>query len=334
MRPLLLFTIDVEEDMPGWNITNPVSTTNVSALPRLAELCGTLGVKPTYLCNYPVVTQPESARIIRRLNAAGGCEIGTHMHPWNTPPYLGVPGRDGDERKQTYYQSELGPERFVSKLEVLHQAVAEVAGSAPVSFRAGRFGIDSATLRELIPFGYEVDSSVTPLEEHTRDGGPDFRNAPQKPYRPDIEDITREGDLPIVEVPLSVGLTRTFPSFLRQAFVHLPRQMRFRGLLSRDYLKLVDFAWLYPARFDVTLMKAAAATLFATGCPVFNVFIHSNELAAGTSGRGESRASVSVCFERVRAILTHLIEEYDPLPVTLREAGGKLRPRLGLQRAA
>jgi len=192
----------------------------------------------------------------------------------------------------------------------------------------------SGAPRELIPFGYEVDSSVTPLEEHMRDGGPDFRNAPQGSYRPDIEDITREGDLPIVEVPLSVGLTRPIPSFLRQAFIRLPRQMRFRGLLSRDYLRLVDFAWLYPARFDVSLMKAAASTLFVTGCPVFNVFIHSNELAPGTSGRGESRASVTKCFERVRAILTHLIEEYDPLPVTLCEAGYKLRPRLGLQRAA
>ena len=95
MRPLLLFTIDVEEDMPGWKITDPISTSNVEALPRLADLCSSLGVKPTYLCTYPVVTQPESTRIIRRLNAKGGCEIGTHMHPWNTPPYLGVPGLDG-----------------------------------------------------------------------------------------------------------------------------------------------------------------------------------------------------------------------------------------------
>jgi hypothetical protein len=81
-------------------------------------------------------------------------------------------------------------------------------------------------------------------------------------------------------------------------------------------------------------MKDVAATLFATDCPVFNVFIHSNELAPGTSGRGTSRSSVSMCFERMRAILTHLIDVYDPIPVTLREAGGELRPRLGLQRAA
>src|SRR5262245_24988092 len=98
MPPRLLFTIDVEEDMPGWEITDPISVSNVAALPRLAELCRALGVQPTYLVTYPVAATPESAAILRLLHARGDCEIGTHLHPWNTPPYLGVPGREGDER--------------------------------------------------------------------------------------------------------------------------------------------------------------------------------------------------------------------------------------------
>src|SRR5262249_39372525 len=156
----------VEEDMPDWEITDPITVSNVGALPRLAELCTEYGVRPSYLCTYPVVSTQESAAILRLLRQRGACEIGTHLHPWNTPPFLGVPGRDGDERVQKYYQFELGPERFRAKLETLHRAVAAVAGEHPRSFRAGRFGIDAPTLQELIPLGYEVDTSVTPLEEH------------------------------------------------------------------------------------------------------------------------------------------------------------------------
>jgi hypothetical protein len=330
MPPRLLFTVDVEEDMPGWRITDPITVQNVAALPRLAELCAELGVRPTYLCTYPTVTVPESAAILRLLMRRGDCEIGTHLHPWNTPPYQGVPGREGDERSQTYYQFELGRERFRAKLKTLHEAVGEVAGEAPRSFRAGRFGIDATTLSELIPLGYEVDSSVTPLEEHRADRGPDFRKAPQHPYRPDPDDITRPGDLPIVEIPVSVGFTRRLPGLVQQAYVHLPRIARVRGLLSRDYLNLVDFAWLYPVRFELETMKRIANTLVADGAPVLNVFIHSSELVPGASGRVRTKANVEDSLARLAGILEHCLEEFSAVPCTLGEAARELAPSLGL----
>lgn len=330
MPPRLLFTIDVEEDMPGWEITDPISVSNVAALPRLAELCRTLGVRPTYLVTYPVATQPESAAILRLLAGQGDCELGTHLHPWNTPPYLGVPGREGDERSQTYYQFELGAERFRAKLETLHRAVGALSGTRPRSFRAGRFGIDAATLRELIALGYEVDTSVTPLAEHKVDRGPDFRMAPQVPYRPAREDVGRRGDLPIVEIPVSVGFTRHMPEALRKAYVHMPRALHLRGLLSRDYLGLVDYAWLYPVRFDLELMQRTTVTLVESGAPVLNVFLHSNELVPGMSGRVKTRADVEQVFERLAGILEFCLERYDAVPCTLSEAGRALAPSLGL----
>jgi hypothetical protein len=161
MQPLLCFSIDVEEDMPGWEIAETTTVSNVRALPRLADMAARLGVRPTYLVTYPVATDPEAARILRELHARGDCEIGTHLHPWNTPPFVDVPGRAGDERKHAYYMSELGATKFRAKLERLHAVLGELAGTPPRSFRAGRFGIDAPTLRELLPLGYEVDSSVT-----------------------------------------------------------------------------------------------------------------------------------------------------------------------------
>jgi len=330
-RPLLLFTIDVEEDMPDWEISYPVTVQNCLALPRLADLCEKLGVMPTYLCTYPVATRPESVSILKDLYGRGGSEIGTHLHPWNTPPFQGVPGRNGvDERRVTYYQYELGREGFRPKLDTLHEVIGEIIGEDPVSYRAGRFGIDSATLQELIAKGYEVDSSVTPLEEHLADEGPDFRSAPQHPYRPHESDITRRGDLPIVEIPVSVGLTRSLPRKLAQAYVRIPKPLRLRGLLSKDFLRLIDFSWLYPARFELELMCRTAASLHSEGASVFNVFCHSSELVAGASGRVKTRDDVERVFAKIHGILKHCIETYGARPATLAQAGRELRPELGL----
>ena len=328
MRPRFLLTVDVEEDMPGWRITDPITVSNVAALPRLADLCERAGVRPTYLCTYPVATTPESASVLRRLHARGNCEIGTHMHPWNTPPFDRVPGREGDERGHAYYPLELAPEVFRAKLVNLHAAVGALTGEAPRSFRAGRFGIDASTLRELIPLGYEVDTSVTPLSDHLADRGPDFRSAPQHPYRPARDDVVKSGDLPIVEIPVSVGLTRRLPSALQAAYVHLPKAMRLRGLLSRDYLNLVDYAWLYPVRFDLELMRRAARTLVEQGTSVLNVFVHSNELVPGQSGRVDTPAHVEQVFERLAGIFAVCRDEFGAEPCTLSEAGRALQPAL------
>jgi hypothetical protein len=328
--PLLVFTVDVEEDMPDWGITDPISVANVDALPRLAELCAHHGVQPTYLCTYPVATQPSSARILRELFAQGDCEIGSHLHAWNTPPFQGVPGRDGDERRVAYYSSELGPELFKAKLTVLHEALGELCGEPPRSFRAGRFGIDAATLGELPALGYEVDTSVTPLSEQLEDRGPDFRSAPQHPYRPARDDVARRGDLPIVEVPVSVALTRRVPRLVQSAYVRLPRRARLRGLLSRDFLGWIDFAWLYPARFDLDLMRSAARILVEDGASVLNVFLHSSELVDGRSGRVRDGAEREQVFERLDGLFRHCREAYDARPCTLQRAGRELATGLGI----
>jgi hypothetical protein len=324
-RPFLLLTVDVEEDMPDWKITDPTTTANARALPAMQAMCEELGVAPTYLCDYPMVTQPSAAAVLTDLARGGRCEIGTHLHPWNTPPFPGIPGVDADERQLPYYLSQLGPERFARKLETLTAAIADLTGRRPVSFRAGRYGIDAATLAELPRQGYTTDTSVTPLVHHFADGGPDFRSAPLVPYFPSAADVCRRGELPIVEIPVSIGLTRRVPGFLRSAYVKIPAKTRIRGLLSRDFLGLVDFAWLYPARFDMELMSRAATTLAESGVPFLNVFLHSSELIPGASSLIRTEADAEGCRARLREILEFCIRRFDAVPLTLEEGGREAR---------
>jgi hypothetical protein len=117
---------------------------------------------------------------------------------------------------------------------------------------------------------------------------------------------------------------------LQTAYVHIPKLTRVRGLLSRDYLNLVDFAWLYPVRFDLELMTSAARTLVAAGAPALNVFVHSSELVPGQSGRVHTAQDVEEVFARLAGIFALCLEEFDAEPCTLSEAGRALRPALGI----
>jgi hypothetical protein len=326
--PRLLLTIDVEEDMPDWKITDPTTAENARALPALAELCDSLGVKPTYLCDYPMVTMPEPARILGGIAARGNCEVGAHLHPWNTPPYRGVPGlgiaAEEAERKIPYYIFQLGPEHFSPKLESLTKAIAQIA-PPPASFRAGRYGIDAATLGVLPRHGYTTDTSVTPLVHHSSDGGPDFRFAPDVPYFPDSKNICERGTMTTVEVPVSITLTRRLPAALRNLYVQIPSRTRVRGLLSKDYLGLVDLVWLYPAKYDMASMTRAARTIAESGNPNLNVFLHSSELIPGASQLVRTEADAKGCFERLRGILQFCIQQLGATPATLAEAGAAAR---------
>lgn len=329
-RPKLLFTVDVEEDMPDWRITDPTTVENIQSMPRLDAAVRDVGVRPTYLCDYPVVADPVSSKIMAELSAREGAEMGTHLHPWNTPPYAGIPGVEGDERQLPYYMSALGGQRFRAKLDVLHARITELSGAEPVSFRAGRYGISEATMAELIKLGYTVDTSVTPLSEHTADGGPDFRSAPQLPYRPSTTNLCQPGDASILEIPVSVALTKRVPRSFANAYVRMPQWTRFRGLLSSDYLGLVDFAWLYPVRFGIDEMKAAAERLVEMGSPVLNMFLHSSEVHPGVSGRIKTQADVDACLDRLVQLARFCVDELGAEPATLAEAGAALRPAFGL----
>jgi hypothetical protein len=64
--------------------------------------------------------------------------------------------------------------------------------------------------------------------------------------------------------------------------------------------------------------------------PVLNVFVHSNELVPGQSGRVATRADVERVFERLTGIFRFCREELGAVPSTLREAGRALQPELGL----
>jgi hypothetical protein len=244
-----------------------------------------------------MATRPESAEVLRALARSGRCEIGAHLHPWSSPPF-----RPEDLAAHTYPHN-LPPELLERQLTELTQAIESEIGVRPTTYRAGRNGFDGRTLPILERLGYTVDTSVDPLFNERRKGGPAFAGAPVAPYHPAYEDVRRPGTSRILEVPITSATEPALPKALERAYASLPA-IPWRGALKRVGLTPV---WLRPSYTPRARMLAFASRLARAGQPCFNVIFHSSELLPGGSPYTPDAASVERFNADLRALLEHLV---------------------------
>ena len=312
-RPSLCISIDVESDMPRWVVEPETTLENIRGIPRLQALFDEFGVRPTYLITYPVAADPACVEIFRPILESGRCEIGMHCHPWTTPPI------SEDERLEARFLSSLPDDVVATKLRAVTERIEASFDIRPVSYRAGRFGLAPSHLPILEDLGYEVDTSVTPLTDWREEGGPDYRDAPLWPYRPNYLDVTRPGNARILEVPVTITLTRAVPQWVRRLYVRIPRITRLRGLLSRDRLDWLDVVWAYAAEFSAEDMLRACQGAIEAGAPLVNIFMHSNEIWPGASPYCTSQDDLEAYLGRLREVLTALVGSVGLEPRTLEE---------------
>jgi len=245
------------------------------------------------------------------LHRAGTCEIGAHLHPWNTPPLPNGP------ETVPVRANHLPRALVAARLETLTETITAAFGERPRSFRFGRFGVDGPCLIALERLEYQVDSSVTPGISWRHEGGPDFRDAPVFPYRPSRLRPDRPGNSRLVEVPVGAGFTRRLPNRVRKLYLHLPRWTRVRGLLSRDHLDWVEYLWLSPWGHPPALLKRVVDDLIAREVPLIHLFLHSSELVPGASGYARTMQEVDRLLETLEAVLAHAVERWGCRGVTL-----------------
>ena len=306
----VIITVDTEAD-GAWSASDRVTVENLRALPRFQALCDRYGKKPTYLCTYEVARAPGFLPLVA-WQAAGRCEIGAHLHPWTNPPFARAGAVDIDPSEYPGYPSELPLMRFTDKLRVLGEVIAERAGRAPTSYRAGRWGFSAAHIPVLVELGYRVDCSVTPLVDRRpykglREGGPDFRRAPATPYRLARHDICAAGDSPLWEVPVTVIYPRAAmrrSALVRRAWTMLKR-VRGAGLVNR--VLSLEPLWFRPYP-EMNARKLARVYRLARAArlPVIEMMFHSSELLAGASESFATEASIEGVFAMLEATLARL----------------------------
>lgn len=195
MTPSLVFTVDTEPD-DQWappladGTLPPFAFANTRGLGPLVDFFHARALPVTWMVSWSVAADPASARILRDA-AAHGDEIAGHLHGWETPPFF---EKDARVRSFIYeYDDDVRLEKH-RRLLLAHD---EAFGAQPVSYRAGRWGLDATELAHLGQLGYRIDSSVPPGIDFRDRGGPDFSS-----YRSGAPTPWREGAL--WEVPASI----------------------------------------------------------------------------------------------------------------------------------
>jgi len=305
----LIITIDTEED--NWGHYSPTGHTldNVRRILSLQQLFDDYHVRPTYLLTYTVAEDASSVSILKSVFDKDKCDIGTHCHPWNTPP---IDPLEAENRKRNSMLSNLPSELQFKKINCLHETIQKNFGMEPIGFRSGRWGYNHDTAKSLHRLGYKIDSSVLPYTDWSQEYGPDFTDLNPQPYRFSPENIFQESpNGPLLEIPASVGyLQQNFMwcNWLSKTLKREPvKRLRLIGILHR--LRLLNKVWLSPEVSNSKDMIKLARRMIKNNYKVINMFFHSPSLKAGLTPFVKTKDDERRFLQQIREVLSFAQDE-------------------------
>lgn len=324
----VLMTVDTEE---AWDWSGPYPTTRYSIdhVPRLVSfqsVCERHGMRPTYFTNYAVMANDTARSTMLALAQRPGVEIGMHIHPWNTPPFV---SEEPVAPRSTYLHTRPDGE-IQAKLASTYEAFLG-AGLRPRSFRGGRYSTGGAIHRFLHSAGFVADCSIVPYTRWGEDGSPDFSHDGLMPRR-----IGRSSDSaqPLWAIPQSAGFTRApfgLWAGLHNAIEHSPlRRLRLIG--AADRLGLVRRVWLNFEMGSVSDWMPFLLRLRRMQVPVVTLTVHSSSLFVGPGPYTRTIAQERQIMEKIERVLAAIGRLDGFVPATATEAAEHLE-RLHAQAA-
>lgn len=232
-KKYFIITVDTEGDNLWRHVEgNPIGTRNAEYLPRFQSLCEKYDFKPVYLTNYEMAMSDVFVNEAKEWLAKGTCEIGVHLHAWNTPPLYKLEG----PYHNNPYLIEYPEDVMRAKFKTIYDTIVERFGITPVSHRSGRWAMDDRYFKILNEFDIKVDCSYTPGIDWSSStgvtmGGSNYKNQPNY-----IQTING-----ILEVPATI---RTFKNCLNGNL-----KKRLRSLIKSETV------WMRPAMSSASVMK-------------------------------------------------------------------------------
>lgn len=295
-----IITIDTEGDNI-WNGPRETTTRNATYLPRFQDLCERHGLKPTYLVNHEMAVSPAFVEFGRDVLARGQGEIGMHLHAWDSPP--SVPLTE-DDHKYKPYLVEYPVEVMRAKIDYMTKLLQDVFDTPITSHRAGRWAMNETYAGILIEQGYLVDCSVTPHVDWrgtpgnpAGDGGTNYQGYPGAPYFVDPADLSRPGQSPLLEVPMSVS--KHLPLALRDLFDGYLQQ---GGLPVRLLNRMLKNHWLRPNGRNGADMVDLVRSEAAAGAAHVEFMLHSSEFMPGGSPTFRDAAAIERLYADIDAV--------------------------------
>ena len=298
LPPQLIVVIDAEEEF-DWHAQPHREQTGVTSMHSIdiaQVICEEYGIKPCYVVDYPVASQPEGYGLLKSIHQDGKCEIGAHLHPWVNPPF------DESLTRNNMYPGNLAIEQETQKLTMLCDAIELAFDHQPTIYKAGRYGLGPNTLGILDSLGFEIDLSMCPPVDYSADGGPDYSRSSAHPF-------WFGADSQMLEIPISgafvgwAGLASRELYNVGQSLISL----KLPGVLAR--IKAVDRLGLSPEGFTTAEHIRLTEFLFRRGVRTFTWNFHSPSLVPGMTPYVNSKADLHNFLDLFRRYFDYFFEE-------------------------
>ncbi len=285
----VLLTVDTEEEF-DWRAPfrrEGYGLSHLAEIARFQAFCEEIGTHPVYLVDWPVVHDPTAVEIIGDAVRRGAAEVGVQLHPWVNPPF------DEEVSERNSFPGNLPPVLEAAKFTRLRDAIEAAFGTAPLIYRAGRYGLGPDTADLLKREGIRIDTSVRPLFDYSPQGGPDYSRHPLAPYWVDAERS-------LLELPV----TSTYWGPLRQAGPLIHRAQRHMPTVFSGFsrLNLLERIALTPEGVSIDEALRGIDTLLAGDLPLLVLSFHSPTLAPGHTPYARAEAQVESLYSWFTAV--------------------------------
>jgi len=285
--PRLIVVVDTEEEF-DWKSEPDRQANCVTAMDhigRVQDIFDSYGIRPCYMVDYPIASQPRGYEPLREFSVAGRCEIGAQLHPWVNPPALETLNRSN------MYPGNLPEQLERQKLESLRDIISDNFGFAPAAYKAGRYGFGNNTARILDELGFGIDLSVCPPMDFSPEGGPDYSDFDASPF------WFGNSARPILEIPCTGAFVGWGGGCSRSLFRLASALELFRGpgILAR--LRAVDRLMLSPEGYSSAEHIRLTRDLFARGIRTFTWSFHSPSVVPGNTSYVDTSAELQVFLD-------------------------------------
>jgi len=273
-QPILIIIIDTEEEF-NWNEPfnrQKTSVKNIAHQEKAQKIYLKYGIKPTYVIDYPIASQLEGIQPLKDLYDDNLCDIGSHLHPWVTPPFK------EKVNNQNSFPGNLEYNLEYEKLKNLTHTIEDNFGFTPTSYKAGRYGVGNNTSNILKKLGYTIDCSIVPNTDFRTSEGPNFiQHTNCQPYWFANDSI--------LEVPLTVDYVGLLSQAGNDLYKTIQRnnlvKLKIPGILSR--LGLFERIRLTPEGHTLNELKRLTISMLKKNHKIFCLTYHSSTLLAGGS---------------------------------------------------
>jgi hypothetical protein len=314
-KPSFLITIDTEGDNL-WDNPRALSTQNAIYLYRFQQLCEQYGFKPTYLTNYEMANSECFQELGKEvlLNKTG--EIGMHLHAWDMPPDFKL--TDNDYLHKPFLIEY--PKKIINeKVRIMTDILEDIFQTKMTSHRAGRWAFNEIYAETLVEYGYLVDCSVTPLQswkaflgDPNKSGGTDYSCFPNFHYFIDLNDISKPGNSPLLEIPMTIDEIER--PLLIQKSKKVFNKMKLTKKIFNHYFPPVT--WLRPNGKNLTDMLALLTKVRINKGNYVEFMLHSSEFMPGGSPTFKTKQSIERLFSHTEQLFMQASENFEGCTLT------------------